>query len=72
MTNKDEELYTAVITKIKELIPQLQPTRTMSDWERGSRNAFKHAYITWNKTLWMLVPLYTSDMETHTAVWLGL
>ena len=44
MTNKDEELYTAVILKIKELIPQLQPTSTMSDWERGSRNAFKHVY----------------------------
>ena len=38
-TTKDEELYTAVIIKIKELIPQLQPTKTMSDWERGSRNA---------------------------------
>ena len=44
MTNKDEELYTAVIIKIKELIPQLQPTKAMSDWERGSRNAFKHVY----------------------------
>ena len=44
MTNKDEELYTAVIITIKELIPQLQPTKAMSDWERGSRNAFKHVY----------------------------
>ena len=24
------------------------------------------------KTLWMLVLLYTGDMETHTVVWLGL
>ena len=30
--------------KIKELLPQLQPTNTMSDWERVSRNAFKHCY----------------------------
>ena len=43
-TNTDEKLYTAVIIKIKELIPQLQPTRTTSDWERGSRNAFKYVY----------------------------
>ena len=44
MTHKDEELYTALILKIKELLPQLQPTSMMSDWERGSRNAFKHVY----------------------------
>ena len=44
MTHKDEELYTAVVLKIQELLPQLQPTSMMSDWERASRNAFKHIY----------------------------
>ena len=44
MTHKDEELYTAVVLKIKDLIPQLQPAKIMSDWERGSRNAFKNVY----------------------------
>ena len=43
-TNKDEELYTAVLFKIKALILQLQPTSTMSDWEIGPRNAFKNVY----------------------------
>ena len=31
MTHKDEELYTAVVVKIQELLPQLQTTSTMSD-----------------------------------------
>ena len=44
ITHKDEDLYTAVILKIKDIIPQLQPTKIMSDWEKGSRNAFRHAY----------------------------
>ena len=43
MTHKDEELYSAVVLKIKELL-QLQPTSMMSDWEKGSRNAFKYVY----------------------------
>ena len=42
MTHKDEVLYTAVVLKIQELLPQLQPTSMISDWERSSRNAFKH------------------------------
>ena len=44
MSHKDEELYIAVILKLKDFIPQLLPTNIMSDWERGSRNAFRHAY----------------------------
>ena len=44
MIHKDEELYTAVILKIQSLIPQIQPTNIMSDWEKGSRNAFKQIY----------------------------
>ena len=44
MTHKDEELYTARVLKIKELLPQLQPNNNMSDWERASRKAFKHVY----------------------------
>ena len=26
------------------MIPQLQPTSTMSDWETGARNAFRNVY----------------------------
>ena len=44
MTSKEEGLYTAVIRKIKSLLPQFQPTSTMSDWEQAAKNAFKHEY----------------------------
>ena len=44
MTHKDEDLYTAVILKILDIIPQLQPTKIMSVCEKGSQNAFRHAY----------------------------
>ena len=44
LTNKDEELYLAVIHKIQELIPQLQPVSLMSDWEKAPRNAFMQVY----------------------------
>ena len=36
MTHKDEELYTEVVLKVKDLFPQFRPTNIMSDWERGS------------------------------------
>ena len=44
LTNKDEELYHAVVHKIQELIPQLQPVSLMSDWEKAPRNAFMQVY----------------------------
>ena len=44
LTNKDEELYHAVVHKIHELIPQLQPVSLMSDWEKAPRNAFMQVY----------------------------
>ena len=34
MTDNYEDLYTAVILNIKDIIPQLQPTRVTSDWEK--------------------------------------
>ena len=64
LTNKDEELYTAVLYKIKALIPQLQPTSAMSDWEIGGRNACKKC-ISRNQNLWLLVSLYTSYLEKN-------
>ena len=33
LTGKQETLYTEVLRKIRELVPQLQPIRGMSDWE---------------------------------------
>ncbi|KAI6650563.1 hypothetical protein LOD99_7613 [Oopsacas minuta] len=44
LTNKDDELYVAVIQKIRELVPQLEPDCAMSDWEQAARNAVKRVY----------------------------
>ena len=41
LTAKHEELYTAVLAKIHELLPQLIPLNGMSDWEKWARNAIK-------------------------------
>ena len=39
LTGKQETLYTEILRKIRELIPQLQPIRGMSDWEKAPRNS---------------------------------
>ena len=44
LTSKQEALYTALLTNIRELLPQLLPTHGMSDWEIGPRNAFKKVF----------------------------
>ena len=44
LTSKQEALYTALITRIRELLPQLLPTHGMSDWEIGPRNAVKEVF----------------------------
>ena len=41
LTGKHEEVYTAVLARIHELVPQLAPIYGMSDWEKGARNAVK-------------------------------
>ena len=44
MTSKDQGLYTAVLNRIVNLVPQFQPTISMSDWEAAPRNALKEVY----------------------------
>ena len=44
LTSKSEELYTAILAKVHELIPQLMPIHGMSDWEKGARNAVKKQF----------------------------
>ena len=44
LTNKDEELYVAVLQKIRELVPHLEPGCVMLDWEQAARNAVKRVY----------------------------
>ena len=41
LTGKKETLYTEVLRKIRELIPQLQPIRGMLDSEKSTRNSVK-------------------------------
>ena len=41
LTGKQETIYTEVLRKIRELVPQLQPIRGMSDWEKAPRNSLK-------------------------------
>ena len=44
MTGKDEELYEAIMINIRSLLPELNPTSSMSDWESAPRNALKIVY----------------------------
>ncbi|KAI6654473.1 hypothetical protein LOD99_869 [Oopsacas minuta] len=44
LTSKHEEIYTAVLARIHELVPQLKPIHGMSDWEKGARNAVKREF----------------------------
>ena len=44
MTGKEEELYTAVLDKICNLIPQFHPKTCMSDWERAPRNSLEQIF----------------------------
>ena len=44
MTGKNEELYKAVLIHINQLLPQLQPTTSMSDWEAAPRKALKEVF----------------------------
>ena len=44
LTSKSEELYTAILAKVHEFIPQLMPIHGMSVWEKGARNAVKKQF----------------------------
>ena len=44
MTGKDEELYKAIMINIRSLLPELNPTSSMSDWELAPRIALKEVY----------------------------
>ena len=44
MTGKYKELYKAIMINICGLLPELNPTSSMSDWEAAPRNALKEVY----------------------------
>ena len=44
MTGKNEELYKAILIHIHQLLPELQPTTSMSDWEAAPRKALKEVF----------------------------
>ena len=41
---QDQDLYRAVLESLITHIPAFKPVASMSDWERGSRNAFKDVF----------------------------
>ena len=44
MQNKTEDLYTLVVIKLRELIPEFSPKIPLSDFEKAPRNVFKRFY----------------------------
>ena len=60
MTGKDEELYKAIMLNIRSLLPELNPTSSMSDWEPAPRNALKE--VSKYKYIRVLVSLHTTNM----------
>ena len=44
MQNKTEDLYTLVVLKIRELIPDFSPKIAVSDFEKAPRNVFTHFF----------------------------
>ena len=44
MQNKTEELYTAVLSSLIQLIPRFSPKLAVSDFEKAPRNAFIHFF----------------------------
>ena len=45
LTGKLEEIYTAVLVRIHELVPQLTPINELSNWEKADRNAVKTQFL---------------------------
>ena len=44
MSSKNENLYTAVLQKIVEMIPDFQPELAVGDYEKASRNTFRKIF----------------------------
>ena len=61
LTSKSEEIYTATLANIKEIVPQMSPSCAMGDWEQASRNAIKTAYPS--------ITLYGCLFHHNQAVW---
>ena len=44
LVGKSEQIYIAMLTKIELLLPNFKPLRSISDFEKGSRNAFRTVF----------------------------
>ena len=66
MQKKTEGLYSAVISKILELIPGFSPKLAVSDFEKASRNVFLH--FSRNKDGRMQVSLHTGNLEKNANI----
>ena len=69
LNSKEEELYNAVLSKIANMIPQLNPTNAMSDWEQGARNALKQQYPTTRMNGCWFHYTYSGDLAKNPKGW---
>ena len=67
MTNKSEELYSACLKAVFEIIPDFEPNFAVSDFEDAPRNAPKAS--SWDSDYRMLIPLHTSYLESCKESW---
>ena len=67
LTCKKEELYRAVLLKIRERFPILSPKFAMSDWEKAARNAIKTCFdnITLRGCMFLFNQRIIDHIKTH-------
>ena len=44
MPERNQEIYEAVLSKFKELVPEFKPTHVMTDFEQASMNAYRSIF----------------------------
>ena len=57
LAGKSQELYEAILFRIKSIVPRFNPQIAMSDWEIAPRNAFKqHTMVSSYKDVGFITP----------------
>ena len=64
MQNETEDLYTSVVLKLRELIPEFSPKIAVSDCEKA------HIFP-WNQGIWVLVPFTQAIWKKPQSLGLG-
>ena len=70
MTNKSEELYSACIQMVIEIIPDFEPNFAASDFENAPRCLSKAT--SWCSYYRLHISLYTSYLESSQESWTSL